>query len=152
MSLTRRRLMQCGSIGAAALAGLSMDPTRASAEDWGAEIVERLVGGRVIDSMRIALVAPAAFPLGTSVPVDIEVDTPMIADDHLRSLRVFAPLNPIVEIVGFGFEPGLGIPRVSTRIRLAGPQHVVAVAEMSDGALLTARRFVEVGTNGCSDH
>jgi sulfur-oxidizing protein SoxY len=38
---------------------------------------------------------------------------------------------------------------VSTRIRLAEQQDVLAIAEMNDGALLMARTFVEVETNGC---
>jgi sulfur-oxidizing protein SoxY len=38
---------------------------------------------------------------------------------------------------------------VSTRIRIAEPQYIVAVAEMNDGALLTAKAWVEVATNGC---
>jgi sulfur-oxidizing protein SoxY len=42
------------------------------------------------------------------------------------------------------------IARISTRIRLAGPQFVVAVAEMHDGTLLMAKSFVEVATNGCA--
>ena len=39
--------------------------------------------------------------------------------------------------------------RVSTRIRLAKPQNVVAVAEMSDGSLLMTKTRVDVATNGC---
>jgi sulfur-oxidizing protein SoxY len=39
---------------------------------------------------------------------------------------------------------------VSTRIRLAEPQYVLAVAEMNDGALLMTRAWVEVATNGCT--
>jgi sulfur-oxidizing protein SoxY len=38
---------------------------------------------------------------------------------------------------------------VSTRIRLAEPQYVLALAEMNDGALLMAKTWVEVATNGC---
>jgi len=38
---------------------------------------------------------------------------------------------------------------VSTPIRLADRQHVVAVAEMNDGTLLMTDTWVEVATNGC---
>ncbi|WKL39400.1 thiosulfate oxidation carrier protein SoxY (plasmid) [Sinorhizobium meliloti] len=44
---------------------------------------------------------------------------------------------------------GRSLPRVSTRVRLAAPQHVVALAEMSNGNLLTAKAWVAVATNGC---
>ncbi|UIJ91106.1 thiosulfate oxidation carrier protein SoxY (plasmid) [Sinorhizobium meliloti] len=49
----------------------------------------------------------------------------------------------------FHFVPGRSLPRVSTRVRLAAPQHVVALAEMSNGNLLTAKAWVAVATNGC---
>jgi len=39
---------------------------------------------------------------------------------------------------------------VSTRIRLAAPQHVLAVAEMSDDTLLMTKAWVEVASNGCA--
>jgi sulfur-oxidizing protein SoxY len=39
---------------------------------------------------------------------------------------------------------------VETRIRLAEPQDVVAVAEMNDGTLLMTTTWVEVATNGCT--
>ena len=48
------------------------------------------------------------------------------------------------------FVPQRSEPRVSTRIRLAEPQNVLAVAEMNDGALLMTRTWVEVATNGCT--
>ena len=47
-------------------------------------------------------------------------------------------------------SPGSGRARVSTRIRLAKPQDVLAVAEMSDGALLLTRTRVKVDINGCA--
>jgi len=65
-------------------------------------------------------------------------------------VRVFAPRNPLVEVAGFHFTPRSGRARISTRIRLAQPQDVVAVAEMSDGTFLMAKKWVEVATNGCA--
>ena len=52
--------------------------------------------------------------------------------------------------LSFHFVPRRSEPRVSTRIRLAGPQYVLAVAEMNDGALLMTKTWVEVATNGCA--
>jgi sulfur-oxidizing protein SoxY len=74
----------------------------------------------------------------------------MTENDHVRSVRVFAPGNPILEVVGFKFVPGRSVPRVSTRIRLAKPQFVVAVAEMNDGVLLASKTWVDVATDGCA--
>ena len=79
---------------------------------------------------------PAVFQTGSTVPMDIDLDSPMTEGDHVRRIRVFAPLNPIVEVASFHFTPRRSLPRISARIRLAKPQDVVAVAEMNDGALL----------------
>jgi sulfur-oxidizing protein SoxY len=80
----------------------------------------------------------------------LEVDSPMTELDHVRYVRVFAPKNPLIEVAGFRFAPHRSIARVSTRIRLAAPQHVVAVAEMNDGTFLMTKTFVDVATNGCA--
>jgi sulfur-oxidizing protein SoxY len=65
-------------------------------------------------------------------------------------LRVVAPRNPLIEVASFHFFPQRSHPRVSTRIRLAESQYVLAVAEMNDGALLMTKTWVEVATNGCA--
>jgi len=39
---------------------------------------------------------------------------------------------------------------LSTRIRLAKPQDVIAVAEMSDGQVLMTKSWVEVEIDGCA--
>ena len=81
--------------------------------------------------------------------MDLKVDSPMTEDDHVKRIRVFAPQNPLIDVASFNFVPRRSIARVSTRIRLAKPQYVVAVAEMSDGALLMTKTWVDVATNGC---
>jgi len=81
--------------------------------------------------------------------MDLKVDSPMTEDDHVKRIRVFAPQNPLIDVASFNFVPQRSIARVSTRIRLAKPQYVVAVAEMSDGAVLMTKTWVDVATNGC---
>jgi sulfur-oxidizing protein SoxY len=93
---------------------------------------------------------PAVFPNGYSVPLTLDVDTPMSEQDHVRVVHVLAPRNPIVVVAAFHFTPSSGRAHVSTRIRLAAPQTVLAVAEMSDGAVLMARSWVKVATDGCA--
>jgi sulfur-oxidizing protein SoxY len=98
----------------------------------------------------VQLTMPSVFPTGYTVPMDIAIDTAMTDDDHVRSVRVFAPGNPLLEVVGFNFVAGRSVARVSTRIRLAKPQFVVAIAEMNDGALLANKVWVDVATDGCA--
>jgi sulfur-oxidizing protein SoxY len=149
MGLTRRDVLMAGCVGSAALASPLFSPGRARAQDETMELVERLTGRTATMSDRLHLVMPAVFPTGYTVPMDLDIDSPMTEDDHVRRIRVFAPQNPILEVAGFSFVPQRSIARVSTRIRLAEPQYVVAVAEMSDGTLLMTKTWVDVATNGC---
>ena len=74
----------------------------------------------------------------------------MTETDHVRQVRVLAPSNPLIEVATFYFVPQRSEPRVSTRIRLAKSQYVLALAEMNDGTLLMTKTWVEVATNGCA--
>jgi sulfur-oxidizing protein SoxY len=146
MGLSRRDVFMAGG---AALATALFSPASARAQDEAVQLVERLTGQTATVSDRLHLVMPAVFPTGYTVPMDLDIDSPMTEDDHVKRIRVFAPQNPLLEVASFNFVPQRSIARVSTRIRLAEPQYVVAVAEMSDGTLLMTKTFVDVATNGC---
>jgi sulfur-oxidizing protein SoxY len=152
--LTRRDVLMVACVGSAALASALPSPGSVCAQDDTAQddtmdLIERLTGQSPTLSDRLHLVMPAVFPTGYTVPMDLDIESPMTADDHVRRIRVFAPQNPLIQVASFNFVPERSIARVSTRIRLAKPQYVVAVAEMSDGKLLMTKTFVDVATNGC---
>jgi sulfur-oxidizing protein SoxY len=83
----------------------------------------------------VTLEIPALAENGNSVPMTIDVDSPMTADDHVRSLRVFSEKNPLPQVATYRFSPTAGRARIATRIRLAGSQVITAIAEMNDGSL-----------------
>jgi sulfur-oxidizing protein SoxY len=150
MVLTRRALLVAGAAGGAGLAGLvPVLSADAGANDEAAELIKKLTGRTPTTSDRLRVIIPPVFPNGYTVPLVLEVDSPMTEADYVKSVRVFAPKNPIVEIAGFRFSPQCGIARVSTRVRIAAPQFVLAAAEMSDGSCLMAKTWVKVETNGC---
>jgi sulfur-oxidizing protein SoxY len=137
-------------VGSAALAsGTLLWPRLARADDEANQIVQRFFGRSAVESDRIHLVMPKTFPTGYTVPMSLDVDCPMTEADHVKQIRVFAPKNPLIEVASFHFFPQRSTPRVSTRVRLAKPQYVLAVAEMNDGTLLMTRTWVDVATNGC---
>lgn len=150
MVFTRRKMLIGSSACSVFVASGTFFALPALADDDDMSIVEGLTGRTATESGRVQLVLPAIFPTGSAVPMSLSVDTAMTEADHVRHIAVFAPRNPIVEVISFSFDPLLGVPRVTTRIRLAKPQHVVAVAEMNDGTLLSAKSFVDVATDGCA--
>src|SRR5262245_13873041 len=143
---------------AAAIAGAGWSAARAAAgaaaapepDDDAADMIRQLTGKTATESDRVQLIMPREFPTGSIVPLALVIDSPMTPAEHVRQVHVLAPRNPLNPVARFNFTPGRSGARVSTRIRLAGPQHVVAVAEMSDGRLLMARTWVDVATNGCT--
>jgi sulfur-oxidizing protein SoxY len=144
--LTRRELFLTGAAGVA----IATIVSPASASDDAVELIERLTGKTPTESDRLHLAMPRTFPNGYTVPLTLEIDSPMTESDHVRYVRVLAPRNPLIEVATFHFVPQRSQPRVSTRIRLAEPQYVLAVAEMNDGTLLMTKTWVEVATNGCA--
>jgi sulfur-oxidizing protein SoxY len=152
MGFTRREMLVAGGVGCAALANAWFSPGTAAEKaekDDTADFVVRHIGRPATESERLHLIMPATFPTGYTVPMDLKVDSPMTEDDHVKRIDVFAPQNPLIDVASFNFVAGRSAPRVSTRIRLAKPQYVVAVAEMGDGTLLMAKTYVDVATNGC---
>ena len=147
--LTRRQLFWAGAAGFATATVVS--PANASDDaDDAVALIKRLTGKTPTESDRLHLVMPRTFPNGYTVPLSLDIDSPMTESDHVRSIRVVAPRNPLIEVATFHFVPQRSQPRVSTRIRLAEPQSVLAVAELSDGTLLMTKTWVEVTTNGCA--
>jgi sulfur-oxidizing protein SoxY len=150
-SFTRRNVLTAAAAAGAGFAGgVLVSPVDASDSDDDVAIVEQLTGKTPVESDRVRLVMPKTFPNGYTVPLFLEIDSPMSEADHVRHVRVFAPRNPFIEVVCFHFAPRRSEPRVSTRIRLAEPQYVLAVAEMNNGAILMNKTWVEVATNGCA--
>ena len=150
-NFTRRAVLTAAAAAGAGLAGgVFISPVDASDSDDDVAIVRQLTGKTPLESDRVHLVMPRTFPNGYTVPLSLEIDSPMTEADHVRQVRVFAPRNPLIEVARFYFVPRRSEPRVSTRIRLAEPQYVLAVAEMNDGTLLMSKTWVEAATNGCA--
>jgi sulfur-oxidizing protein SoxY len=145
--LTRRELFLIS--GAFASASIASPANAIDDANEAIKLIEHLTGKTPTESDRLHLVMPRTFPNGYTVPLSLDIDTPMTESNHVKYVRVLAPRNPLIEVATFHFVPQCSQPRVSTRIRLAEPQDVLTVAEMSDGTLLMAKTWVEVATNGC---
>ena len=147
-NVTRRTFLAAAMAGGTGLAGVAVAATPET-DAHAAEEVRRLTGKAATASPRLHLAVPSHFANGYTVPLSLRIDSEMTDTDHVRKVQVLAPRNPINPVATFYFVPGRSEPAVSTRIRLAEPQDVLAIAEMNDGTLLMARTFVEVETNGC---
>ena len=89
MSLTRRDVLIAGSAGFAGVALLS--PRSARANEEALDLVEQLTGRKATVSDRLHLIMPSDFPTGYTVPISLDIDSPMTEADHATQIRVFAP-------------------------------------------------------------
>jgi sulfur-oxidizing protein SoxY len=145
---TRRTILTAAVAGSAGFASAAL-ASRQPPSDDAVDLLKRLTGKTPTASDRLHLAMPRVFPNGYTVPLTLAIDSPMTEADHVKHVSVLAPRNPLIEVAMFHFVPQRSEPRVSTRIRLAEPQYVLAVAEMNDGTLLMTETWVEVATNGC---
>ncbi len=146
MRLSRRRILQTG----AGMALITATPvTSFAAPDDVARVQAELFGSAPIREGRVMLSLPPISENGYSVPISIDVDSPMTEDDHVKRIALFAPRNPLPHVASFHLGPLAGKASVSTRIRLGGTQPVQAVAEMSDGSLWSGSAETMVTLAAC---
>ena len=88
---------------------------------------------------------------GSRVPFSIEVKSPMTETNYVRIVHILSEHNPFPQIATFHFTPQSGKAFARTRIRLSKSQNVIAVAELNDGSIFSARKWIKVTLNGCKE-
>jgi sulfur-oxidizing protein SoxY len=116
------------------LAGWSMLQPATAATDELATAVAAFAGGAKVNPGKVKLDIAELVDNGNVVPITVTVDSPMSAESHVKSIAIFNEKNPQRDVAKFTLGPRYGKPRVSTRIRLATTQKLVAVAQLSDGS------------------
>ncbi len=127
---TRREVLA----GAAALgASVVLRPAAAAAGDL--EVAVATYANRApITVGRVKIDIAELVDNGNVVPINVTVTSPMTATDHVKSIAIFNEKNPQRDVARFELGPRAGKASVSTRMRLAATQKLVAVAHMSDGS------------------
>lgn len=136
MEFTRRETLAMG-VGAALVTVL---PFRANASVDDA--INTFTGGAAVSDGGVDLTAPEIAENGNTVPVSVSAD-------GATAIMLLASGNPTPEVATFKFGPLAASSSASTRIRLAGTQDVVAIAQMADGSFARASHTVKVTIGGC---
>lgn len=111
--------------------------------------MENFAAGSKVAVGRIVMDVAQLVDNGNAVPLTVTVDSPMTAADHVTEIALFNERNPQREIALFKLGPGAGVARVSTRIRLATTQKLVAMARMRDGSCWSSSAEVFVTLAAC---
>src|SRR5246500_5959903 len=132
---TRRQFLSLA--GGAAVLGAVPVATVRPAEATPAMLataIRNVVGEAAVRTGKVKLAIPPLVENGNTVPMTVSVASPMTTDDHVKSIHVFNEKNPQPYIGNFYIGPWAGRAQISTRIRLADSQKVVAIAHLSDGS------------------
>ena len=151
-STTRRRFL--GLAGSAAIGGAVPIVTVRPAEATPAMLataIRNVVGEAELHTGKVKLDIPPLVENGNTVPMTVSVASPMTPDDHVKSIHVFNEKNPQPNIGNFYLGAQAGRAPVSTRIRLADSQKVVAVAQLSDGSFWSTSVDVVVTLAACTE-
>ncbi len=114
--------------------------------------IREALGDAEIKEGRVVLDIPPIVENGNSVPLAISVESPMTPADHVKTIYVFSPENPLPNVSRFHLGPRCGKAEIKTSIRLATTQSVHVLAVMSDGSRwFGTTPEIEVTTAACFD-
>lgn len=144
--MDRRQLVFAG----VALCVVSPRFAAAASEDLQAAVRD-FTGGETPRQGRVHLDIAPLVENGNTVPLGVSADSAMTQADHVSAIAIFNERNPQRDVAVFHLTPRSGRASVSTRIRLANSQTLVAVARMSDGSYWATSVYVIVTLAGCID-
>jgi len=152
MPTTRRQFLNLA--GSVTVAGtipiVTLRPLEATPAMLTAAI-RNVVGEAPVRTGKVKLDIPPLVENGNTVPMTVSVASPMTADDHVKSIHVFNEKNPQPNIGNFHLGPSSGRAQVSTRIRLADTQKVVAIARLSDDTFWQVTTEIVVTLAACTE-
>jgi sulfur-oxidizing protein SoxY len=151
---TRREFLvlacSAASIAAARKAAAQIDPNQQALRKAAMEeALRRVVGDAPVRRGRVRLELPPLIDNGNSVPLSVAVESPMTLSDHVKAIHVFTEKNPQPDVVSAHLGPRAGRARLSTRVRLADTQTVLAIAQLSDGSFWSDSAEVVVTLSAC---
>jgi sulfur-oxidizing protein SoxY len=146
---SRREMLKAGAALALGGAGLAMARSAHAVPASMKEAIAQVAGTAEVKRGRVKLEIPPLVENGNTVPCTVSVESPMTAADHVKAIHVFSEKNPQPNVISAHLTPRAGRAVVSTRIRLADTQTVMAVAEMSDGSFWSDRVDVLITLGAC---
>ena len=100
---------------------------------------------------KVRLELPPIVENGNTVSLTVSVESPMTEADHVESIHIFNQKNPQPYVAAINLGPRAGKASVSTRIRLADSQQVVAIARLNDGSYWSDSADVIVTLAACTE-
>ena len=113
------------------------------------EAIRKVVGDAQVRPGRVKIDVPPLIDNGNTVPLAVEVESPMTQADHVKAVHIFTERNPQPYVLTAHLGPRAGKARVATRARIADTGAVTAIAQMSDGSFWSESVRVIVTLSAC---
>lgn len=130
-------------------------PLLAAAEqdetEWNNTLKNEFFSGKTIEESNniIELDAPLRAEDPALVPLKINSKIKQTTDNYIKKILVLVDKNPYPYVGEFEFSPKSGKADLAMRIRVNTYSYVRAIAEMNDGKLYMAKKYVKA-SGGCS--
>jgi sulfur-oxidizing protein SoxY len=148
---TRRKLLTAAArlVGVFAILPKVTMRRAAATPDSMTAAIRAVVGEAPVRQGKVRLDLPPLVENGNAVPVTVSVETPMTEVEYVKSIYIFNEKNPQPNVTTFYLGPRAGRAQVSTRIRLADSQKVIAIAQLSDNSFWSDSADVMVTLAAC---
>jgi len=147
---TGRRFVLGALSGALLISPRMRAAVSAEADPWPS-LAAQIFPDRVLEDGSKLLTIDAPYRAEDAAVVPVALHTMLAADDprRVRKITLVIDANPSPVAAVFTLAPDAGIDSVSTRVRVDDYTNVHAVAELTDGKLYVATRYVKAA-GGCS--
>lgn len=130
-ALPRRRLLATGT-----LLALAVRPAGAQLlEETLQRAILSFAAGAPVREGRVLLDVAPLVDNGNAVPVTVKVDVPQTLAAHATEIAIYNEKNPQRDVLRCQLTPAGGRAELSSRIRLATSQRLVALARLNDGSV-----------------
>ena len=138
-------------LGALALGAWFSPMTVFAKPEDAAKAIQEITGGKTPKTGKVTLVIPPLVENGNLVVLKVSVDSPMTANDYVKTIHVIAEGNPLPNIFTAYLSPRSGTANITTRVRLADSQTVWAIAQMNDGTFWQGSAETLVTLSACTE-
>ena len=143
MRLSRRKLLHLGT--ASLFTPLSLPlVSETFAKTAIHKKIDQLTGKAKAVENKVVIKIPEIASHGNSIPIKVEVESQMTADNYIESITLIGSDHPDDIISKFHFSVMSGKAEVNTNIRSDRNQEIIALAKTSNNDFFIGRRLIKV--------